>query len=437
MLIEQGRYDLAIDEVRHELGETPNDGSLHAMLAVCFQNLGELRKAQDQAERAVHLAPDEWWIHYVLAEVHEEMEQYDAAIRSAEHAAALAPFAPEPHVLIGQIYVNKSRWSDALRCGDHALSLDPDDTDAANLRAVALTHLGEHDAAAQSIAASLERDPENATTHANRGWALLNAGQSREAMEHFGEALRLEPGHEWARQGIVESMKARNIIYRGFLRVALALSRMTPLARVFAFIGIIVLLQVMVRLPDEGPLQVAGALFVMAFAAFVVFMWSSSPFFDAILMLDKFGRLALSGHEKRAAALFVSGVALSTTYLILGLLYRGSTIDVVPYLFVTLSAGVAASVPAQGKWQIAYAAATVAYIVAGIYCLRWMMHPAPFAHGADAVESWRTSATTTDTQRDDLPEFIGSQKTLKRIFFWGSIAMTWLVGLLHRSPTPR
>ncbi len=437
MLIEQGRYDLAMDEVRRALGEDPNDGALYALLAVCHLNREQHREALEQAERAVHLEPDDWWSQYVLAEAQRGMRRYDEAIETAKRSAALEPDASAPHVMIGQVHLQKSRWRDALQSADHALSLDPANTDAANVRAIALTQLGDRSAAAQTIDASLDRDPENALTHANRGWALLHAGQPREAMEHFAEALRLEPGHEWARQGIVEAMKARNIVYRGFLRVALALGRMTPRARFIAFIGVIVLLQIMVRLPDGGPLQLVGVILALAYMAFVVFMWSSRPLFDAILMVDKFGRLALTGHEKRAAAFFVSGLALSTTYITVGLLYRGSTIDALDYLIVTLAAGVAASVPPHGQWKIGYAAATTAYVLAGIYCFRWMTHPAPFADGLDAVQAWHDAATTTDAQRADLLEFIRSQTMLNNIFVWGSIAMTWLSGALHRRPTPR
>ena len=59
------------------------------------------------------------------------------------------------------------------------------------------------------------------------GWTLLHDGDPRKAMGHFREALRLDPGMEWARAGIVEAMKARSLIYRIFLSYFLFMNRLS------------------------------------------------------------------------------------------------------------------------------------------------------------------------------------------------------------------
>ncbi|MDB5311521.1 MAG: tetratricopeptide repeat protein [Gemmataceae bacterium] len=46
------------------------------------------------------------------------------------------------------------------------------------------------------------------------GWALLHARQPAEALTHFREALRLDPTNEWARDGLIEALKARYWVYR-------------------------------------------------------------------------------------------------------------------------------------------------------------------------------------------------------------------------------
>ena len=55
---------------------------------------------------------------------------------------------------------------------------------------------------------ALGRNPENAHTNANQGWSLLHGGQPGKALEHFREALRLDPDLEFARAGMVEALKA-------------------------------------------------------------------------------------------------------------------------------------------------------------------------------------------------------------------------------------
>lgn len=64
---------------------------------------------------------------------------------------------------------------------------------------MALTQLGHKDEAASSLETALFRDPENAWTHANRGWQQLQHGDREQGMDHFREALRLDPTMDWAR----------------------------------------------------------------------------------------------------------------------------------------------------------------------------------------------------------------------------------------------
>src|SRR6185436_9021657 len=73
--------------------------------------------------------------------------------------------------------------------------------------------------------------PENAFTHANQGWTYLNKGEPKKALEHFRESLRLDPANEWARHGIVEALKARNIIYAVMLKYFLWMARLSRGAR--------------------------------------------------------------------------------------------------------------------------------------------------------------------------------------------------------------
>ncbi len=66
---------------------------------------------------------------------------------------------------------------------------------------MALVKLGRKAEAGADDRAALLRDPENALTHANQGWALLEQGDHGKALEHFREALRIDPEIEWARAG--------------------------------------------------------------------------------------------------------------------------------------------------------------------------------------------------------------------------------------------
>src|SRR5581483_7555851 len=101
----------------------------------------------------------------------------------------------------------------------------------------ALVKLGRKTEAASTIDGALQRDPENARSHANQGWTYLHRGEPKLAMVHFREALRIDPTLDWARAGMVEALKAHNVIYRWVLRYFLFMSRLNKQARWGILIG--------------------------------------------------------------------------------------------------------------------------------------------------------------------------------------------------------
>ena len=59
---------------------------------------------------------------------------------------------------------------------------------------------------------------------------MLDEGKYPQAMEHFREALRLEPDMEWARLGVVETLKAKRVLYRPVLWYFLWISKFSSRA---------------------------------------------------------------------------------------------------------------------------------------------------------------------------------------------------------------
>src|SRR5206468_3894993 len=114
---------------------------------------------------------------------------------------------------------------------EQGLQLDPEHVGCANLRAMAMVKLGRKAEAGATIDAALAKNPDNALTHANQGWTLLEKGDAKKALEHFCEALRLDPENAWARHGIVEALKARNLIYAVMLKYFLWMSKLSRQAQ--------------------------------------------------------------------------------------------------------------------------------------------------------------------------------------------------------------
>lgn len=316
LLIEQGRHELAIPELRGALATDPDAALPHALLAVCLADGEQFAEAQDEAQRAIALAPDLPFAHYALAHVLHDRHDFKPALDAVREAIRLEPEDADFHALESQIHLANYRWAEALASAERGLQLDAQHVACTNLRAVALVKLGRKAEAGATIESALARDPDNSFTHANQGWTLLEQNQPAKALEHFRESLRLDPGNEWARQGIIESLKARHFTYSLMLRYFLWMAKLTPQVQfgilIGGWFGNRLLGQLARSNPDLAPWVLPVRVLYIAFA---LLTWTADPLFNLLLRLNKFGRLALSEEQTRAANWVGACVALALASL--------------------------------------------------------------------------------------------------------------------------
>ena len=187
---------------------------------------------------------------------------------------------------------------EALDAAEKGLHVDSEHVGCANLRARALINLGRKAEANDTLDDALSKDPENAWTHANRGWALLEQSDRQRALEHFREALRLDPTLESARIGIVEALKSKHLIYRLMLRYFLWAAKLSKRAGIILIVCIFFGPQFLHGLGKQFP-SFAGLFEAasLAIVAFAVMTWIAEPLFNLLLRVNKFGRMALSREQ--------------------------------------------------------------------------------------------------------------------------------------------
>ncbi|MFL6291814.1 MAG: tetratricopeptide repeat protein [Thermoanaerobaculia bacterium] len=320
LLLEQGRYDLAEKELRRQLTEDHQDALAHALLAFCLMKQERLPEAEREAREAVALAPDAGFSHFHLGQVLDHRDRLVPAAAAFQEAIRLDPEDADYPAALASIRVQQRRWDEAMAAVEQGLELDPDHAGCTNLRALILTHTGKTGEAHSTLDDALARDPENAFTHANRGWTLLRESRPKEAIEHFREALRLEPSFEYARIGIVEAMKARNPIYRPILRFFLWLGSLQGRSQMWLILGLFFGARLL-RLVARSQPSLAPFLYPVLFLymAFVLLTWVADPLFNLLLRLDRFGRLALSREQVRASNWFGGVLGLALAALVAGL----------------------------------------------------------------------------------------------------------------------
>ncbi|HEX8429078.1 tetratricopeptide repeat protein [Hymenobacter sp.] len=358
LLLRQGRAPQAEQELRRALQQDPNNPLAHAWLGMALLDQQQLTQGQQEVETAIGLAPEYDFAYYLLSLAHQRQQRLPAAQQAIEQALALDPTDPNYHHLLGQIRFQRGQWEGALRAAEAGLYYDAQHVDCLGLRARCLARLGRPTDAADSLQQALRHDPDDAGTHADAGWVALEAGQHHAALDHFRNALRLNPTSDYAREGLVEALKARYWIYRSFLRFSVWTQGLGDGTRRLMFFGIYILVRfVPLLLPLYLPL---------------VFMsWFADPIFNGLLQLNTYGRHALSEAQRRQALVFMGTVGVGAALLVAAALtdfawasVLGSSLLMALFpLMVALRPNVAER-PRQ--WAIAATAALLVLGVAGV-----------------------------------------------------------------------
>jgi Tfp pilus assembly protein PilF len=305
LLLQRSRYDLAEQELRRVLAEDPEDAQAHALLAYSLAEQDKLQEAEDSARQAVQLAPDDPYCHYYMGVVKVQRDDLAGARRAVEEAIRLDPENSDYQGLRALIYLGAQRWQEALDAANEGLRHDPTHQNCLNHRAMALVKLNRSEEAQQTIGRALQENPENGQTHANLGWAYLHKGQHQKALEHFSEALRLDPNFDYARQGLVEALKARYLLYRWLLQFFLWMSTLPPRVRGGLIIGAYFLNKVLQAIARQNPEVAPFVVPIVGFyVIFVILTWIVEPMFNLLLQCNKYGRYALSKQQRWSSSIF-------------------------------------------------------------------------------------------------------------------------------------
>ncbi len=323
MLLMHNRPAEAERFLRECLSHDPENAHALHLLAICLQAGGSRSGEALQAiDRAIALEPEWGPLHARRSLILSDLHRLKEARTSAEAAITLDPDDSEAHAARAYSFLRESRWPEAEAGARAALALDADDRLAQNVLSQSLVFQGKAEESRVDVSARLARNPEDAFTHFNAGYAALRAGNPREAETHFLESLRLDANFDAAREGLLESFRARNAVYRGYLRFAFAMAEFSDRTRTFLVIGAYVLM----RLVTEALAGVSPALAIglgVLYSLFVVWTYVARGVGNLFVLADARARVALNGREK-LEGFAVGGGVLVGLLLLTGGLVSGS-----------------------------------------------------------------------------------------------------------------
>lgn len=325
VLLSQGKYDHAEMILEGLMATGFEEISIVRMMALAKIGQGNFSQAEELCRMLVSQQPDEAYGHYLLAVVRDHYRDFAGAHLHLDEAIRLEPDNSGFFAFKASLFLHRQEYDRALEYADTGLRLDAENTQALNARASALIGLNRKDEAFRTIHKSLETDPENADTHANMGWSLLHLGKSDEALEHFKTSLQLEPGSQFAKNGLLEAMKAKFPVYRYFLMAMLYLSKMTGRNKWAWIIGGYVTYRILVSAAKEySTLKPFLVPLIGLMALFFISSWIFSPLMNLYLLTNKYGRYSLEAGQKESARLVGISLAVSLISFILFLISGNS-----------------------------------------------------------------------------------------------------------------
>lgn len=299
LLQEHGRFDEAEACFRGVLAREPENDFVFGRLALCqMSQEGKRRAALDTIGEAIRLRADEPYYHALRALILADLRRGKESLESAERAVSLDPGDSFAHTAKAASYSAMERWAESEEWCRRALALDADNVMAANLLAHSLRLQGKKELGAEAAARLLAADPEDSLAHLNAGWSCLQRGDRVAAEGHFRESLRLDPDSDAAREGLIESFRARSLFYRAYLAYCFYLQRFTEGKQWLIVIGLYVVYRVSRQvLGSIHPLL--ATLLALLWLGLVLWVWLAPGIGNFLILLDRSARFALKRGERR------------------------------------------------------------------------------------------------------------------------------------------
>ncbi|MCC7204280.1 MAG: tetratricopeptide repeat protein [Phycisphaeraceae bacterium] len=301
--LEQGRVDLAEPELRQMVARDPHDPQARVLWAACLLEMNRVDEGMTQARDAVGLAPDMPFAHGLIASAHAMRGELPEARAAIQRAIQLDPDDSHLHGRLAAIFMAAGRWREGLEAAERGLRIDATDPLCTDMRTRALAKLGRTEDAAAASAEGLRQRPEDSSSHAAHGWTCLQQGHSKQAVEAFAQALRLDPHNPDARAGLVVALKARHLLYRVLLSFVFWVQTLSGKHRLVLFVGVYVLVRLVGAAGKVSPMaHQAATVLLSIYLLFVLLTWLGDAAFNLLLLLSRYGRLAMDLSDKATGA---------------------------------------------------------------------------------------------------------------------------------------
>lgn len=318
ILIQQRRYPEAEELLRGILNTNPQNIHVLTLLAEVKLIQNNVNEAESLVKNAIVISPDYPYLFCLYSRIKIERDLFDEAEESIRHAVAMDPENADYFAFWASIKLRRKNYSEALELANKALELGPENILGLNIRSTALLKLDKKEESYKTIEGALRENPNSAYTHSNYGWNLLEKGDHKKALMHFREALKNDPGFDYAKAGMGEALKASNIFYRIFLKYAFWIGNLTAKYQWAVIIGFYVVYTAIKSLANNNEaLQPFLIPVIVLMSAIAFSTWVIKPISNLFLRLNPYGKYLLDKREMQSSnivgisfIIFLTGAAL-------------------------------------------------------------------------------------------------------------------------------
>jgi len=345
LLLQQGRTNDAVQQLKTVLQQDPDNVAALAMMARCQFAQKNFEAGITTMQNVLVLEPGSYNF-YLLGFGYYSAGKNSLAMEAFQQSQSMDPWFVENYGLLSHVLLEQKKFSEALEMANEGLAIEAENITCLNARSIALNKLRKTADAIDTMQNALAQDPDNEYTHCTVGWNYLEKGQHKIATRHFKEALRINPQMHNAQEGLKEALKSKIAPYRWLLLYSFWLNNQGKKMRWIIPVGLYVAVRItssLLRL-QEGTEYIVTTL-VALYLLFILTSWLITPLANFFLLFHRDGKYALTKTEKNTAMSVMASLTAGLLCFILALLLPEQNKNLVSASYLSMAAFLAMSVP--------------------------------------------------------------------------------------------
>ena len=206
-LIDQERYEEAIDQIRAALQIVPDSAYMHANLGAALLSVEDHEGALHHLKAALAIKPDSKDVNVNMGSLLKKQGKHAESLKYYQAALQIDPEFEKAHTGMGELLSDMGKSDEAIRHYRAALRLDPGNHGTYNNLAIELAEQGKTAEAIRFFEKALELDPEYYEAYQNLGVELGKIGKTDEAIQLFKKSLEINSEYTEARMSLGVALK--------------------------------------------------------------------------------------------------------------------------------------------------------------------------------------------------------------------------------------